>query len=134
MDAGFVGLGTMGRAMAANLLKAGHQVRVWNRSQTPVQALVAQRAQACERPAEAFQAGVVISMLADDEAIRQLLLQDDILVHAPRSAIHVNMATTVMPVRATSAKSAKPHSSPPKAAGSFFGDFRTLASVLVTVL
>jgi 3-hydroxyisobutyrate dehydrogenase-like beta-hydroxyacid dehydrogenase len=93
MDAGFVGLGTMGRAMAANLLKAGHQVRVWNRSQTPVRALVAQGAQACESPAEAFQAGVVISMLADDEAIRQVLLQDDMLIRAPRSAIHVNMAT-----------------------------------------
>ena len=33
MDTGFIGLGTMGRAMAANLLKAGHRVRVWNRSQ-----------------------------------------------------------------------------------------------------
>jgi MtN3 and saliva related transmembrane protein len=34
MDAGFVGLGTMGRAMATNLLKAGHQVRVWRTRST----------------------------------------------------------------------------------------------------
>ena len=31
MEAGFIGLGHMGHAMAANLLRAGHQVRVWNR-------------------------------------------------------------------------------------------------------
>ena len=92
MDVGFIGLGTMGRAMAANLLKAGHHVRVWNRSPGPMQALVGQGAQACRGPSEAFQAGVVISMLADDEAIRQVL-QDDVLVGALRSTIHVNMAT-----------------------------------------
>ena len=92
MEVGFIGLGTMARAMAANLLKAGHHVRVWNRSQEPMQALVGQGAQACRGPSEAFQAGVVISMLADDEAIRQVL-QDDVLAGALRSAIHVNMAT-----------------------------------------
>jgi 3-hydroxyisobutyrate dehydrogenase-like beta-hydroxyacid dehydrogenase len=32
MDIGFIGLGSMGRAMALNALKAGHSVRVWNRS------------------------------------------------------------------------------------------------------
>src|SRR3954466_11702907 len=93
METGFIGLGTMGRAMAANLLKAGHHVRVWNRSQEPVQALDGQGATACESPTEAFQAGVVISMLADDDAIQEVL-QDDVLSRAPRSAIHVNMATT----------------------------------------
>src|SRR3954471_18894341 len=92
METGFIGLGTMGRAMAANLLKAGHRVRVWNRSQEPVRALVRQGAQACESPAEAFRAGVVISMLADDAAVRQVLSKD-VLANAPRSAIHVNMAT-----------------------------------------
>jgi len=92
MDVGFIGLGTMGRAMAANLLKAGHHVRVWNRSQEPVQALVGQGAQACRHPDETFQVGVVISMLADDDAIQEVL-QDDVLSRAPRSAIHVNMAT-----------------------------------------
>src|SRR4051812_24412318 len=55
-------------------------------------ALVGQGATACESPTEAFQAGVVISMLADDDAIREVL-QEDVLARAPRSAIHVNMAT-----------------------------------------
>ena len=92
MDTGFIGLGTMGRAMAANLLKAGHHVRVWNRSQEPVRALAGQGATACASPTEAFQAGVVISVLADDAAVRQVLSKD-VLANAPRSAIHVNMAT-----------------------------------------
>jgi len=92
MEVGFIGLGTMGRAMAANLLKAGQHVRVWNRSQEPIQALIGQGAQACRVPSEAFQGGVVISMLAGDEAVRQVL-PEDVLANAPRSAIHVNMAT-----------------------------------------
>src|SRR3954463_3481336 len=92
METGFIGLGTMGRAMAANLLKAGHRGRGWNRSQGPGRALVRQGARACESPAEAFRAGVVISMLADDAAVRQVLSKD-VLANAPQSAIHVNMAT-----------------------------------------
>ena len=92
MDTGFIGLGSMGRAMAANLLKAGHRVRVWNRSPEPIRALVGQGATACENAAEAFQAGVVISMLPDDAAVRQVL-SEDVLADAPRPAVHVNMAT-----------------------------------------
>ncbi|MBW8708165.1 MAG: NAD(P)-binding domain-containing protein, partial [Alphaproteobacteria bacterium] len=44
MKIGFIGLGRMGHHVAANLLKAGHQVTVWNRSQEPVAALVAKGA------------------------------------------------------------------------------------------
>ena len=39
MDIGFIGLGTMGSRIAANLLKAGHKVRAWNRERAPVDAL-----------------------------------------------------------------------------------------------
>ena len=44
MKIGFIGLGRMGGHVAANLLKAGHSVTVWNRSQEPVAALVAKGA------------------------------------------------------------------------------------------
>jgi 3-hydroxyisobutyrate dehydrogenase-like beta-hydroxyacid dehydrogenase len=40
MRIGFIGLGSMGKGMAANLLKAGHQLLVWNRSQGAVESLV----------------------------------------------------------------------------------------------
>lgn len=50
MKIGFLGLGTMGKAMAANLAKAERGVRVWNRSQEPVSALVGLGAVAAASP------------------------------------------------------------------------------------
>lgn len=93
MDIGFLGLGAMGSAMAANLLKAGHRVRVWNRSSEPVEALVAQGAQGAASPQESFQAEVVFTMLADDRAVRAVLLDRGALDSAPRNSVHVNAST-----------------------------------------
>jgi 3-hydroxyisobutyrate dehydrogenase-like beta-hydroxyacid dehydrogenase len=91
MDVGFIGLGAMGRAMADNLIKAGHTVRAWNRSPAPLEALVRDGARRVE-PGEAF-AGLVVSMLADDEALRQLLIRQRLLDSAPAGTLHINMAT-----------------------------------------
>ena len=52
MDIGFIGLGSMGSAMVENLLKAGHRVRVWNRSPERAQALAGLGAQVVGTPAE----------------------------------------------------------------------------------
>ncbi|RUV46579.1 NAD(P)-dependent oxidoreductase, partial [Mesorhizobium sp. M7A.F.Ca.MR.228.00.0.0] len=69
MQIGFLGLGTMGKPMAANLVKAGYRVRVWNRSQEPVAALAALGAEIGTDPRQAAEgADVLISMLADDAA------------------------------------------------------------------
>lgn len=92
MEAGFIGLGAMGRAMAANLLKAGHRVRVWNRSRGPMEELAREGAEPVEEPRLAF-GGVVISMLADDEAVRDIILAQRLLESAPAGTVHVNMAT-----------------------------------------
>ena len=54
MDIGFIGLGAMGKAMAMNLIKAGHSVRVWNRSRGPVDELVRQGARPLASPHDAF--------------------------------------------------------------------------------
>ncbi|MET8622263.1 NAD(P)-dependent oxidoreductase [Kitasatospora sp. NPDC004669] len=89
---GFVGLGAMGQGMAGSLLRAGHTVRVWNRSPEPVAALVAQGAEAADTPAEAFAADTVVSMLANDEAVERLLLDPGLLAGA-NATLHVNMAT-----------------------------------------
>jgi 3-hydroxyisobutyrate dehydrogenase-like beta-hydroxyacid dehydrogenase len=93
MDIGFIGLGAMGKAMAGNLLKAGHHLRVWNRSKEPVQELASQGAEPAQSPREAFRGDAVVSMLADDAALRHVLLESQLLVSAPKSVIHVNMAT-----------------------------------------
>src|SRR5579863_3637682 len=70
MDIGFIGLGSMGSAMVANLLKAGHRVRVWNRTAGRAGALEELGAQVVETPAHAFAGDAVLSMLADDAAAR----------------------------------------------------------------
>jgi 3-hydroxyisobutyrate dehydrogenase-like beta-hydroxyacid dehydrogenase len=93
MKIGFVGLGNMGQAMAANLLKGGHQLVVWNRSPGPVQMLVDQGAVAATDPAQAFAVDVVFSMLADDKALREVLLESGLLNTLQAPLIHVNMAT-----------------------------------------
>ncbi|NYF79011.1 NAD(P)-binding domain-containing protein [Granulicella arctica] len=70
-DVAILGLGTMGSGMAANLLKAGFPLVVYNRSAVKAQALVDAGARLASTPAEAARnASVVISMLADDAASR----------------------------------------------------------------
>ena len=54
MEIGFIGLGQMGNVMATNLVNAGHQVRVWNRSPEPLQQFLAKTkgAQGATTPAQ----------------------------------------------------------------------------------
>ncbi|MDQ7980874.1 NAD(P)-dependent oxidoreductase [Paraburkholderia sp. SARCC-3016] len=92
MDIGFIGLGEMGAAMVENILKAGHQVRVWNRSPERAQRLAQAGAQVVGSVAEAFTGDAVFSMLADDAAVREVI-NAGVLEQAPRGQIHVNMAT-----------------------------------------
>jgi 3-hydroxyisobutyrate dehydrogenase-like beta-hydroxyacid dehydrogenase len=67
-------------------------VRVWNRSRQPVEELVRKGAEAVAEPREAF-GEVLISMLADDAAVRSVILGSGMLDAARQGAIHVNMAT-----------------------------------------
>lgn len=92
MNVGFLGLGIMGRPMAANLLKAGHQVTVWNRSPGPTEALAAEGARVAATPAEALAPGIAISMFADDAALAGTL-DDATLAASPKGLMHINMAT-----------------------------------------
>ncbi|MBU6270172.1 MAG: NAD(P)-dependent oxidoreductase [Betaproteobacteria bacterium] len=74
----FIGLGAMGGPMAANLLAAGHALRVWNRNPAKAEPLVAAGATACQRIAEAVRgAQFVVSMVADDLATRAVMLGED---------------------------------------------------------
>lgn len=92
MKIGFLGLGAMGRGMAANLVKAGHQVTVWNRSPDPVAALTAQGALAAATPADALKGDVAFSILADDAASLSVF-DETALAQATPGLVHGCMAT-----------------------------------------
>lgn len=93
MKIGFLGLGSMGQAIAANLLQSGHEVWVWNRSPDAAQKLVELGAKAAATATEAFNADVVFTMLADDKALRAVLLDSGLLAGLKAPLIHVNLAT-----------------------------------------
>jgi 3-hydroxyisobutyrate dehydrogenase-like beta-hydroxyacid dehydrogenase len=93
MKIGFIGLGRMGGGVAENLLKAGHAVTVWNRSQGPVQALVAKGAVAAKTPEDALQGEAVFSMLSNDAVMREVGFAGPLLAKAAKGLIHINAAT-----------------------------------------
>jgi 3-hydroxyisobutyrate dehydrogenase-like beta-hydroxyacid dehydrogenase len=92
MDLGFIGLGAMGRPMAANLIAAGHRVRVWNRSRAAVEEIARKGAEPAHEVRDAFR-GIVFSMLADDDAVRETFLAKGLLESASPGTVHANMAT-----------------------------------------
>ena len=93
MKIGFIGLGHMGSGIAANLLTAGHELTVWNRSPEPAAGLAKKCAQVARSPEEALQGEVLFSMLASDDAIRAIGLDGALLARARAGLVHVNLAT-----------------------------------------
>ncbi len=91
MRIGFIGLGQMGGAIAANLIKAGHEVTVWNRSTDKTDALVDAGAARAARPVDTAQGDLVMTMLADDRAVEDVVFGEDGIVGAP--ALHVGHST-----------------------------------------
>ena len=88
---GFLGLGTMGGAMAAHLIATGHDVIVWNRSPDAANALVAAGACLAATPAEALAAPISVSMLANDTAAEAILTPEALT--GPPGRTHINMAS-----------------------------------------
>ncbi len=92
---GFIGLGNMGAPIAANLLKAGYGLRVYNRTAEKAAALVAKGATLASKPACAAQpGGIVVTMVADDRALEDLCLGSGSFVeHLGPGGIHVSLST-----------------------------------------
>lgn len=86
---GFLGLGTMGLAMASNLVMAGHPVLGWNRSQSPLLKLVAAGGDAAESAKEALSQPISFSMLANDDVHDTVLAAENLTA----GTIHVGMAS-----------------------------------------
>lgn len=104
MQVAVVGLGSMGRAMAARLLDLGFSVRAWNRSPGRAEGLPVTP---CRSAAEAARgAEVVLSSLASDEAVREVVsAPDGILAGLEPSAVHVGTSTISHELGASLARS-----------------------------
>jgi 2-hydroxy-3-oxopropionate reductase len=95
---GFIGLGVMGAPMARNLLAAGYEVVAWNRSAGPLEELAAAGARAADGPgAVAREADVVISIVKDDAAVREVLSGPEGAIGAARAGSLVIDMSTVSP-------------------------------------
>jgi 3-hydroxyisobutyrate dehydrogenase-like beta-hydroxyacid dehydrogenase len=94
MKVGFIGLGNMGSGLAANLLKAGHALTVYNRTSAKAEALIAKGATLAKTPGEAARGDVVITMLADDAAVEGMVFgADGVLAGLRPGSIHISMST-----------------------------------------
>ena len=94
MKVGFIGLGHMGAAMAANLLKADHDVTVYNRTRAKADALVALGATTAASIAEVARADVVISMLANDDSVEAVVGgEQGVVANLAPGAVHISSST-----------------------------------------
>jgi 3-hydroxyisobutyrate dehydrogenase-like beta-hydroxyacid dehydrogenase len=93
MKIGFAGLGSMGSAMAGNLIRAGHEVTVWNRSPDKCAPLVAAGAKQAKTPADAANGELVMTMVANDAALEEVVFGTGGILAATGKAAHISMST-----------------------------------------
>jgi 3-hydroxyisobutyrate dehydrogenase-like beta-hydroxyacid dehydrogenase len=94
MNVGFIGLGQMGTGMAASLLRAGHEVTIYNRTASKAQGLVEQGARIAPEVADACRGDAVVTMLADDGAVESVVFgEKGVIGSLGKGAIHVSMSS-----------------------------------------
>ena len=95
MKIAFLGLGNMGGHMARHLLRAGHDITVWNRTLSKADELRAKGAKVGKSAGQAVKdAEAVVTMLADDHAVESAVLHSGgVLDHLPKGAVHISMST-----------------------------------------
>jgi 3-hydroxyisobutyrate dehydrogenase-like beta-hydroxyacid dehydrogenase len=95
MKVGFIGLGKMGAGMVRNLLRAGHELTVYNRTREKAAALEPEGARVADSPAAASGgADAVITMLADDAAVAHVVFGEDGIANAlAPGALHISSST-----------------------------------------
>lgn len=101
MKVGVIGLGLMGRPMAMNLLKAGHEVVVWARRPVSMKPLLAAGAKGASSPADlAAQVDVAISMVADAPDVREVMLGEHGVAKGAHSGLVAVDMSTIAPAAA----------------------------------
>src|SRR5258708_19503198 len=110
MKIGFVGMGRMGIGMAANLLRAGHDVAVWNRTPGKTQALLDLGAQGFAQVSEVCRGDAVITMLTNDDATESVAFRTrGIVASLPKGSTHISSSTLSLPL---SQRLSAPHAPP----------------------
>ena len=107
MKVGFIGLGSMGAGMSRNLIKAGHDLVVYNRTRSRTQELQSLGAKVADTASEAA-AGVevLITMLADDRAVQDVIFEPGAVIESlPEGAVHISMSTISVDLSRRLAKS-----------------------------
>jgi len=95
---GFLGLGNMGAPMVSNLLKAGFSVVVWNRTESKARPLLEKGAVWADSPQRvAEKSDVVITMLADAHAVREVLLGPEGVAASNRRGLRILEMSTISP-------------------------------------
>jgi 3-hydroxyisobutyrate dehydrogenase-like beta-hydroxyacid dehydrogenase len=92
MEIGMIGVGRMGKAMARNLLKAGHSVRLFDTAADGPRELEKEGGTVAQSAKDAFQGDVCLSMLPNDDAMRAVFVDGGVLPQDSKT-IHMNMAT-----------------------------------------
>jgi 2-hydroxy-3-oxopropionate reductase len=96
---GFIGLGIMGRPMATNLVKAGYDVTVWNRTQRKIADLVRAGAHEGTSPKDvAARSDITITMVADTPDVREVILGAHGVIQGVRPGAVVVDMSTISPV------------------------------------
>jgi len=95
MKVAFIGMGTMGVGMAMNILKAGHEVTVHNRTRKKEERLAAEGAARAASPREAAAgAEIIVICVSDTPDVEGIILGDEGVIHgAPQGSIVVDMST-----------------------------------------
>jgi len=94
----FIGLGTMGESMALNLMKAGHDLIVHNRTRTKEERLAAQGAKRAGSPREAaIDAEAIVTCLSDTPDVEHVVLGENGVIHGARSGAVVADMSTISP-------------------------------------
>lgn len=96
---GFIGLGVMGKPMARNLMKAGYELTVYNRSRGKVEELVGEGAKAAESPREvAGNCEIIITMLPDSPQVEEIVAGDNGILEGVREGALLVDMSTISPV------------------------------------
>lgn len=93
MSVSVVGLGKIGTAIVPHLITLGEEVRVWNRSPAAVEKMVALGAVSLDDVRAAFASELVLSVLFDDAAVREVITHEAIASATGRNTLHVCLST-----------------------------------------